>query len=843
MSESRPSNASLSHYRIISRLGAGGMGEVFLAEDTHLGRRVAVKVLPAVFTGDAERLRRFEQEAKAASALNHPNIITIHEIGHVGGEHFIVTEYIAGRTLRERLHDAMKLTEALDIAAQAAGALAAAHEAGIVHRDIKPENLMLRPDGYVKVLDFGLAKLVEQRPAEVNSLAPTVAKLDTEPGVLLGTVQYMSPEQARGLQVDSRSDIFSLGVVLYEMVAGRRPFDGATKMDVILAIVDREPPPLAERVPDAPEELERIVSQALRKDRAARYQDIKDLLRDLKDLKQELEFRAKLARAAPSDAGVQASIQGPASGGVRQTEIETARLAAVPTGQESVARTASNAEHVAGEIRRHKRGVIVALLLLAVAAAAAYFIRQALRPRAITSIAVLPFLNVSGDKADDHLSDGLSESLIDALSALPDLKVIARSSSFRYRGSEVDPQETARVLGVEALVMGRVTRRGDELQVRAELVDAGERANLWSRQYNRRADDLLAVQAEIAEEVAGKLRARPMTGGPPPVARSGTDKPEAYELFLKGRYFRHLGGAANRRQAVAYLNQAVAFDPKYAAAYAQLAANYRLLADAGAVDPKEGMPRAEAAALRALDLDPNLAEARLALANVRLNALRWEDAEREYRRAVELNPNFAQAHSGYSYYLSLVGRHDEAIAAVRRAKELDPLSPGVSADIGYRLFFARRYDEAAGALKQALELERGDPAVYHFLALVYTAQRRYPDALAAYDEAIKLGGDGPSLQIYLGYTSAKAGEAAKARAILKQLEATNRYVSPAELAVLLAALGEREQALASLEKAQAAHDLQLQFLGVDPGYDALRDEPRFKDLMNRTGLSGVTPGR
>jgi eukaryotic-like serine/threonine-protein kinase len=839
MSESRPPNASLSHYRIISRLGAGGMGEVFLAEDTHLGRRVAVKVLPAAFTGDAERLRRFEQEAKAASALNHPNIITIHEIGHASGEHFIVTEYIAGRTLRERLRDAMKLTEALDIAAQAAGALAAAHEAGIVHRDIKPENLMLRPDGYVKVLDFGLAKLVEQRPVEVDSLAPTVAKVDTEPGVLLGTVQYMSPEQARGLQVDSRSDIFSLGVVLYEMVAGRRPFMGETKTDIILAIVDKEPPPLSEYVPDAPQELERIVSKALRKDREARYQHIKDLLLDLRDLKQELEFRAKLARTAPSDA----SVRGPAVDSVRQTEIATARLEAVPTGQELIARTASSAERVVGEIKRRKRGVIVSLLLLAVTAAAAYFIRQALRPRAITSIAVLPFVNVSGDKDDNHLSDGLSESLIDALSALPDLKVIARSSSFRYRGSEVDAQETARALGVEALVMGRVARRGDVLQVRAEFVDMRERANLWSRQYSRRADDLLAVQAEIAEEIAGKLRARPLIGQQPQVARSGTDKPAAYELFLKGRYFRYQGGAANRKRAVEFLNQAVAFDPDYAPAYAQLSANYRLLADAGAVDPKEGMVRAEAAALRALDLDPNLAEAHLALANVRLNALRWEDAEREYRRAVELNPNLAPAHSGYSYFLSLVGRHDEAVAEVRRAKELDPLSPGVSADLGYRLFFARRHDEAVAALKQALELERGDPAVHHFLALVYTAQRRYPEAFAAYDEAIKLGGDGPSLQIYLGYTHAKAGEAAKARAILKQLEATNRYVSPAELAVLLAALGEREQALASLEKAQAAHDLQLQFLGVDPGYDALRDAARFKNLMNLTGLSEVIERR
>jgi eukaryotic-like serine/threonine-protein kinase len=839
MSELRPPNTSLSHYRVISRLGAGGMGEVFLAEDLRLGRRVALKVLPSAFTGDAERLRRFEQEAKAASALNHPNIITIHEIGHAGGEHFIVTEYIAGQTLRERLRGAMKLTEALDIAAQAAGALSAAHEAGIVHRDIKPENLMLRPDGYVKVLDFGLAKLVEQRPAEVDSLAPTVAKLNTEPGVLLGTVQYMSPEQARGLQVDSRSDLFSLGVVLYEMVAGRRPFAGETKTDIILAIVDREPPPLSERVPDAPQELERIVSKALRKDRAARYQDAKDLLLDLRDLRQELEFRAKLARSAPSGAGV----QGPAPDSVRQTEIETARLEAVPTGQESVARTASNAEYFVGEIKRHKRGVVIALLLLALTAAAAYFIRQALRPRAITSIAVLPFVNVSGDQGDSHLSDGLSESLIDSLSALPDLKVIARSSSFRYRGSEVDAQETARALGVEALVMGRVVRRGDELQVRAELVDARERTNLWSRQYNRRADDLLAVQAEIAEEIAGKLRARPLIGGQPQVARSGTDNPEAYKLFLKGRHLRHQGGAAKRKEAVERLNEAVALDPKYAPAYAQLSANYRLLADAGAIDPKEGMPRAEAAALRALDLDPELAEAHLALANVRLNALEWGAAEREYRRAVELNPNFAQAHSGYSYYLSLVGRHDQAIAEVRRAKELDPLSPGVSADLGYRLFFARRYDEAAGALKQALELEGGDPAVHHFLALVYTAQRRYPEAFAAYGEAIKLGGDGPSLQIYLGYTYAKAGETVKARATLRELEAANRYVSPAELAVLLAALGEREQALASLEKAQATHDLQLQFLGVDPGYDTLRGEPRFKGLMNRVGLSGVTERR
>jgi eukaryotic-like serine/threonine-protein kinase len=843
MSEPQSPNDRLAHYRVISRLGAGGMGEVYLAEDTRLSRRVALKILPAEFKHGDERVRRFELEARAASALNHPNIITIYEIGEAsvgagaGAEsvHYIAAEFVDGETLRQRLRGPLKLSDALDIAVQVAAALAAAHAAGIVHRDIKPENVMVRRDGYVKVLDFGLAKLIERladrRPAAVDSLAPTVAKVDTEPGTVMGTAHYMSPEQARGLDVDARSDTFSFGALLYEMVAGRRPFDGATTTDVILAVVDREPPPLSELAPAAPAELQRIVAKALRKDREERYQHVKDLLLDLKELRQEVEFEAKLARS-----GQGARRPSQAAEPDPQAELQTARLETVRTDDAAAARTASGAEYILGEIKRHKLGVIGALLALAVAlTVASYFAWRTFRPQNITSVAVLPFVNEDGGEGNDYLTDGLSESLIDRLSALPGVKVIARGSSFRYRGKDVDPQAAARALGVEALVMGKVSQRDGVLQIRAELVDARDQTQVWGHHYSRALADLLAVQAEIADELAAKLRPR-LSAGKRQSARRESVDPVAYQLLLKGRFLRYKGGTRNREQAVRYLKQALEIDPNLAPARAQLAATYRLLADAGALDPKEAMPMAEAEALRAVELDPNLAEAHLALANIRLNEWNWAEAEREYKRTIELNPNLSHAHSGYSYYLSLVGRHEQAIAEVRRAKELDPLSPGVSADVGYRLFFARDYAQAVGVLKQALELDRTDPAFHLFLGLAYAAQGRHKEAIAALQEAVKVG-DSPSVQIYLGYAYARSGERGKAREILARLQSSQQYVSPAELAVLYAGLGEKEQALALLERAYAARDLQLQFLGVDPSFDGLHGEPRFQELLKQVGLA------
>jgi len=824
----------LGRYEIRSKIGEGGMGEVYLAQDTKLDRKVALKILPAEVAAHPDRMKRFVQEAKTASALNHPGIITIYEIEQIDSVNLIATEFIDGETLRERLRSGPpKLGEVLDVAAQIASALAAAHAAGIIHRDIKPENIMLRRDGIVKVLDFGLAKLGERLPTDsVDTEAATKGLVQTEPGVVMGTVAYMSPEQARGLAVDARTDIFSVGVLIYELVAGQAPFGGATKSDLIVALLERDPPPLARFAPEAPAELERLVMKTLAKDRDERYQTAKDLLVDLKRLKQKLVVDAEIERSAPPE-----EFRVPPSGG-RLSSAESSP----PKGGTPNAHPTTSAEYIISEIKRHKRGALLALVALVAVTAAVvvYFAysRYAGGSSAgtIRSIAVLPFANTGGNPDAEYLSDGISESLINSLSQLPGVKVIARSSSFRYKGKEVDPQEVANALGVEAILTGRVLQRGDNLLISVELVNARDKTQVWGEQYNRKATDVLQVQTEISKEIAEKLRLRLTASARQQLAKSEATNPQAYELLLQALFYRNKGGSENEKKSIEYLNQATAVDPAYALAYAQLSEGYLRLVVQSVLDPKDGIPQAEAAARKALELDESLADAHYALANLKLNGWDWATAEREYKRAIELNPNLAKAHAGYSSYLSVMGRHEQAIAEIKRTRELDPLSPLGKAAVGERLRNARQYDQAIEALKKSLERDQNFPNLHRSLGRVYAAKGQYAKAIAAYQEAIRLDQDTSIMEIYLGAAYALGGERERAQAILKRLQTSNQYVSPAKLAVLYAALGERDQAFASLEKAYTARDLQMQFLGVDPDYDSLRSDPRFQDLLRRVGL-------
>src|SRR3989442_6085267 len=471
----------IGHYEIIELLGAGGMGEVYSARDPRLDRKIALKLLPAYFTKDTARLRRFEQETRSASSLNHPNNLTIYEIGQADGLHFIATEFIEGVTLRERLTSTpMKLSDTLDIAVQVAAALTAAHAANIVHRDIKPENIMIRDDGYVKVLDFGLAKLTERTASAptstINTEAVMPARVKTNPGMVMGTVQYMSPEQARGVPVDARSDVWSLGVVLYEMAAGRVPYEGETATDVILSVVEREPPPLARYSREVPLELERIVNKALRKNREERYQTVKDLLLDLKSLKQQVEVEAHLDRSAQSE---QAQITKSREPMARETAAKTAEA----TADVGIKHPTSSAEYIVSEIKSHKRSVMLVFTTLVIAVAAlAYFFYFAKAGEAIDSVAIMPFVNVSGDSATEYLSDGLSDSIINSLSQLPNFKVIALTSTMPYKGQQIDPQVVGRKLNVRAVLTGRLIQRGDELSISVELVDVRDNRRLWGEQ-------------------------------------------------------------------------------------------------------------------------------------------------------------------------------------------------------------------------------------------------------------------------------------------------------------------------------------------------------------------------
>ncbi|HBB97364.1 MAG TPA: hypothetical protein DC054_18450 [Blastocatellia bacterium] len=847
---------SISHYRIIALLGTGGMGQVYLAEDIVLGRQVALKLLPADLTRDRDHVRRFQQEARAASALNHPNLITIHEIGQIDNRHFIATEFIDGETLREHINRVQSqhtrestgnteklkpLLEVLDIAIQTAEALAVAHEAGIAHRDIKPENIMVRRrDGYIKVLDFGLAKLTESVAARVETEEPTRIRVQTSAGLVMGTVGYMSPEQTRGEEVDVRTDIWSLGVVLYEMVTGCAPFERPTPTEVIALILEREPPPLSRFVRDVPVELQRIVNKALTKDRDKRYQAVKDFLLDLRRLRQLLTSEANVPGVSPEQE------QGPGLKAIRTANEEKAAATSAVAAIEMRDTTDAPATTVAAEVVRQtklrRRGalwIIVVLVSLAGATGYLAYSRYAARNRAATIrfIAVMPLANQSNDPELDYLSDGISQSLINRLSQLPGVKVSAHDSSFKYKAKNADPQEMANALGVEGILTGRVERRADNLIISVELIDTRDKTQVWGDQYTRKATDLIAVQSEIAREIAANLRLKLTNAEQQQLAKRETTDPQAYELFLKGRFYDSKGRTEDQRKAIDYYQQAIAVDPTYALAYAELSMAIVNFISNGNLYPKEGNSKAKEAAQKALELDESLAQAHLALANIKLSNWEWTDAEREFKRAIELNPSLAGAHHGYSMYLSDRGRHDQAGFEIGRARELDPLSLYVNLGVGVRLWVARKYDQAIDAFKKTLDMDQSFAPAHVWLGYAYATKRMYPEAIAAFQRYIKLSGDDPSIQVSLGKAYAAAGQREKAVALIKRLETTKEYVSPQELATFYAVLGEREKAFSSLEKAYDARDLQMQYLGTDPDLDPLRSDPRFDDLMRRVGLT------
>ena len=819
------------------------MGEVYLAQDLTLHRPVAIKVLRSDLTADKERLRRFEREAYAASSLNHPNILTIYEIGHEGELAFIVTEFVEGESLSSHIkRGGFKVAEVLEIGIQIASALGAAHATGIVHRDIKPDNTMLRRDRLVKVLDFGLAKLKDVVGDGLDTQAQTESLYETKPGVVMGTPAYMSPEQARGLPVDARTDIWSLGVVLYRMVTGSLPFAGETTTDVIVAILTTDPRGLNTIAPDVPAELQRIIGKALQKNQEARYQTVKELEQDLKTFKQRMEFQAALERSGMPSGETRQDIISPGSMSTLALDVDglPIAVAAATTAGGVASHSTSSAEFLLSEIRHHKRGAVAILaLFIAATIAAGYFAYTRYLSgngkAGITSLAVLPFSNLSRDPEKDYLSDGISESLINRLSQLPGVKVIANSSTIMYKDRDPDPREVAQALDITGILTGKISQRGDSLSISVELIDARDRTQVWGEQYVRKTTDLLALQSEISREIADKLRLRLTPGEQQQIAKRETVNPEAYELLLKGRFHRSKGGVEDRKKAADFFNQAIALDPSYAPPYAALSDIYRSLVGGTVFDAKEYLPKGEAAAKKALELDESLAEAHYALANLKTYAWQWEDAEREYKRAVELNPNLALAHRWYASYLRLMGQHEQAISEINRARELDPLSPGVNATVGYILLNARQYDRAIEVLKNTLGLNGEYPYTYLFLGFNYAAKGMYTEAIAAYKQAVELGLDTSSTQIFLGSAYARAGQREQAQAILKRLQ-NDENVSPGQLAILYSALDETQLAFKSLEKAYQQHDLQLQYLGVDPAFDPLRTDPRFTDLLRRVGL-------
>jgi serine/threonine protein kinase/tetratricopeptide (TPR) repeat protein len=792
------SPSTIAHYRIVSRLGAGGMGEVFLAHDTKLDRKVAIKILNETFGRDDDKVNRFVREARAASALNHPNILTVYEIGDVGGRHYIATELIDGMTLREHLaRGGLPRHSVVAIGVQVAEALAAAHQAGIIHRDIKPENIMLRRDGYAKVLDFGLAKLSEPAataPGSGQSEEATRFQA-TSPGVVMGTVAYMSPEQARGATTDARSDLWSLGVVLYEMLAGRAPFGGDTSSHTIVSILEREPVALAH----VPTELHRIVRKALAKDADMRYQSARDMLIDLKTLRRDLDAESG---AAPP--------------------VESPDFRVAPAGRRRLVTLA---------------GTIV--LTVGVAAAGYFAFASLGDPARIGSIAVLPFQNSSGNSDSEYLSDGLAESLIYRLSQLPDLKVSPTSSVLRYKNTDTDPQRIASELGVQAVLSGRMVQRGDHLTISVELIDAGSNRVLWGEQYERPMSELLATQREIAGVIAGKLQVKLAAGATTAIDKKYTSSNEAYQLYLRGRFNWNKRTGDGLQAAVQFYNQAIDKDPGFALAYAGLADTYVIIGAYGNLLPGESMPRAKAAALRAVELDGTLAEPHAALgAYYGAYAWNFDAAERALRRAIELNPGYATAWHWLGNFLPIIGKGDEAIAAGKRAEELDPLSAIISADTGWDLIILRRYDEAIEQAQRTLLIDPNFWYAHCIIGLASDLKGLHAEAVRAFQKAAALNPDVITTG-RLAAALARAGDRVQAQRLLAGLhaEAGRRYIQGYYLATAELALGDTNAALTSLERDARERGIYMQWLAINPEFDGLRAEKRFAAILERMKAS------
>jgi serine/threonine-protein kinase len=772
----------LGSFKIASLLGAGGMGEVYQAHDTKLGRDVAIKVLPSAFVHDAERLARFQREARMLAVLNHPNIATIYGLEQSDDVHYLVMELVPGHTLAERVSaGALKIEEALKLGGQIAEALEAAHEKGVIHRDLKPVNVKVTPEGRVKVLDFGLAKAFASDGGLDFSNAPTLTAMGTEEGRIVGTPAYMSPEQARGKAVDKRTDIWAFGCVLYELLTGRQAFRGDTLSDMIAAVLEREPDWQA--LPSAtPAKIRDLLRRCLQKDAQRRLRDLGDA----------------------------------------RMQIDEAPAAAQPRWRSRVALW------------------IAAVGMMAVLLAAGLAYKVAGRGETIDSVAVLPFVNANADPNTEYLSQGIAGNIVNNLSQLklPNLRVVPWSTVSRYTGQQVNPQEVGRALKVRAVLVGTVIQRGDSINIQMELVDIVKVSQLWGQQYERKLTDILPLQEQMATDISNKLRLRLNVEEQQRLTKRYTENTDAHILYLKGRNLSGEYTPERLQKGAQYFQQAIDLDPNYALAYAGLASSYVTLGSRGTRSPKDSYQRAKSAAAKALAIDDTLAEAHNAQGVVKRDFDRdWSGAEREFKQAIALNPTYVDPHHSYSHLLEAMGRTEESLAESQRILEIDPLDPIMNAHLGWHYLMARRAEQAIVLCQKALEV--GNTYWGHYyLGQAYEQKARYAEAIAEFNKALGLSGASTEAIAALGHAYAVSGNRRKAQHVLDDLDklSEQRYVSLGYKALIYAGLGDSVQAFKWLQKAYEDGPGWLIYLNVDPRYDSLRSDPRFQDLLRRMNL-------